>query len=653
MTEELQKTLQQPASERVDITFDVESEGVVNKRTLPFIVAILADLGGERDASAPGPLPGARAMIDVHRDNLDEVMAAIKPRVALDKLNADDPLLGEILTAPGDAALTFSAMAAFNPLSVVRSLPSLNALYTARSQIRTLQSKAEADELVGAQLTAYADKLLAGSTADDVSGDGNAASFTQFAVLLNAWTTLLDRLDHAGVEMGLAGITGITAARASGIVAMLDEWVAQIDVLLSAALSRILHSAGFKAIEATWRGLNYLVTQTDTSDLLRLHVLDVSMQALRQDLVTAGKYDRSHLYKLLDDASRNAPYSLMIGDYPIRNDIHDLDLLGRVAEIAAAVHAPLIAQASEALFGLDSFSLLNRPRTLVKIFDLQDAAEWRDFRAQDNARYVALTLPRVLLRLPYGEPDGCNAVPCEGFNFNEETGVAPGAGATGKDKPDPNSFLWGNPAYFLGWRIAAAFSRYGWTADIFGDEGGLVEGLPAYTYATPGGGMATLGPIETDITDQREEELRPLGFIGLCHRSGTNDAVFRSSQTTSWPKRYFDNLANANAQMMDSLPCVLVMSRLALYVKAIMQNKIGSFMTRANVESYLNDWLSNYVLLDDNASPRVSAAYPLKQARAVVEDVPEAPGTYRASLFVQPRFQLEQLTVSARVVVYL
>jgi type VI secretion system ImpC/EvpB family protein len=320
--------------------------------------------------------------------------------------------------------------------------------------------------------------------------------------------------------------------------------------------------------------------------------------------------------------------------------------------VAAAAHAPFIAAANENLFGLDSFASLDRPRDLKKIFESQEMAGWREFREMEDARYVSLVLPRVLLRLPYGQPEKRNTMACEGLNFEEQVSIAPTTGAAAS-YPDPSNdaFLWGNPAYVLAERITNAFALYNWTAAIRGVEGGgLVEALPMYSYTSESGTTELFCPTEVAITDRREKELNDLGFISLCHCKGSGKAAFFGGQTTNQPKKYFSDDANANAKISAMLPYILAASRFAHYIKVIVRDKIGSFMTRGDVEAYLNTWIANYVLLDDNATQEVKSSYPLRSAAVVVTEVPGEPGSFKATVFLKPHFQLEELTTSIRLV---
>jgi type VI secretion system protein ImpC len=311
-------------------------------------------------------------------------------------------------------------------------------------------------------------------------------------------------------------------------------------------------------------------------------------------------------------------------------------MLEMLSGVAGAAHAPFIGAASPKLFDMDSFTELSVPRDLAKGFESTELVKWRSFREQEDSRYVTLTMPRVLLRLPYGP----KTVPVDGLAYEEDV--------NGKDHA---KYLWGNAAYALGQRITNAFALYGWTAAIRGAEGGgVVEGLPAHTFKTDDGDIALKCPTETSITDRREKELSDLGLVSLCHCKGTDYAAFFGGQTTNKPKVYNTDSANANARISSNLPYVLAASRFAHYFKAMMRDKIGSFMTRDNVASYLNTWIADYVLLDDNAPQAVKAKYPLREARVDVFDVPGKPGCYRAVAFLRPHFQLEELTVSMRLV---
>ena len=422
--------------------------------------------------------------------------------------------------------------------------------------------------------------------------------------------------------------------------AMINTRIAQIDELLSNQLNAIMHAEAFQALEATWRGLHYLVMNSETGTMLKLRLLNVTQRELLNDLEKATEFDQSVLFKKLYEEEYGTfggyPYGLLIGDYEFGRNPQDVSLLEKISNVAAAAHAPFIAAASPKLFDMDSFTELGIPRDMAKVFESAELIKWRSFRESEDSRYATLVLPRILMRLPYG-PD---TVPVEGVNFVEDV-----------DGKDHAKYLWGNPAYALGQRITNAFALYRWCAAIRGVEGGgLVEGLPTHTFGTDDGDIALKCPTEIAITDRREKELNDLGFITLCHCKGTDFAAFFGGQTTNKPKVYNTNEANANARISAQLPYILAASRFAHYLKAMMRDKIGSFLSRGNVESFLNNWIADYVLLDDDAPQTIKAQYPLREARVDVSEIPGKPGCYTAVVFLKPHFQLEELTTSIRLV---
>lgn len=424
------------------------------------------------------------------------------------------------------------------------------------------------------------------------------------------------------------------------VVALINDKIAEIDDLLSAQLNEILHDADFQKLEATWRGLAYLVFNTETSTRLKLRILNITKDELLKDLEKAVEFDQSALFKKVYEEEYGTfggnPYSMLMGDYEFGRHPNDVKLLELVSNVAAAAHAPFVAAASPRLFDMDGFTELGVPRDLSKIFESMELVKWRSFRNSEDSRYVSLVLPHVLLRLPYG-PD---TKPVEGVNFVEDT-----------DGRDHKKYLWGNAAYVMTQRITEAFAKYGWTAAIRGVEGGgKVEGLPTHTFRTDEGDVALKCPTEIAVTDRREKELNDLGFITLVHCKGTDYAAFFGGQTTNKPRLYGSDTANANSRISAMLPYVLNASRFAHYIKVIMRDKIGSFMTKENVQTLLNTWIMDYVLGKDDAGQELKAKYPLREARVDVFDVPGKPGCYRATVFLRPHFQLEELTASIRLV---
>lgn len=418
------------------------------------------------------------------------------------------------------------------------------------------------------------------------------------------------------------------------------ERIKELDDVIASQLNEILHHEDFQKLEASWRGFSYLVMNTKTGSKLKIRLLNVNKNELLNDLTKAVEFDQSQLFKKVYEEEYGTfgghPYSCLIGDFSFTRNPQDIELLEKIASVAAAAHAPFIAAAHPRLFDLDSFESLSVPRDLAKTFESLELVKWNSFRNSEDSRYVTLCLPRVLYRLPYGNISS----PVEGMNFEEDV-----AGAS------TDRFCFGNPAYVLGQRITNAFSIYGWTAAIRGVEGGgIVEGLPAYTFKTMEGDIGLKCPTETAITDRREKELSDLGFVSICHCKGTDYAAFFGAQTSQKPKMYNNDEANANSSLSARLPYVLAASRFAHYIKVIMRDKIGSFLTKENIELYLNTWIASYILLNDDAPQNVKAKYPLREARIDVFDIPGKPGSYKSVVYLRPHFQMEELTASIRLV---
>jgi type VI secretion system protein ImpC len=374
--------------------------------------------------------------------------------------------------------------------------------------------------------------------------------------------------------------------------------------------------------------------------MLKIRVLNCSKKELLRDLQRAPEFDQSAAFKKIYEEEFGVfggePIGAVIGDFEFGKHPEDLELLEKMSQVAAAAHAPFLTAASAELLNMESFTNLDQPRDLAKIFDTTEYAKWKSFRQSEDSRYVGLCLPRVLMRLPYGR----DTTPVDAFNYEE-----------GVDGTDHSKYLWGNAAYALGARLTQSFSLYGWCASIRGVEGGgLVEGLPAHTFRTDEGDIALKCPTEIAITDRREKELADLGLVPLVHCKGTDYAAFFSVQSAQKPKMYDKEAANANARLSAQLPYILAVSRFAHYMKTIMRDKIGSFMSRSDCERFLNRWVMQYVTEDDNAAPATKAQYPLREARVEVAEIPGKPGCYRAVAFLRPHFQLDELTVSLRLV---
>ena len=421
----------------------------------------------------------------------------------------------------------------------------------------------------------------------------------------------------------------------------IDKRIAEIDALISAQLSKIMHNENFQKIESTWRGLYYFCQETPSNPLIKIRMLNTTKKELVKDFQSATDFDQSTLFKKVYEEEYGsfggAPYATLIGDFEFDRTPSDMYLIEQISHVAAAAHAPFISAASPSILGLDSFTDIDRPRDVSKVFETAEYVQWRSFRESDDSRYVALTMPRVLGRLPYDPKEGWAT---EGFNFVEDV-----------NGDNHDQYLWMNAAYGFGTRLTNAFDQHGWCAAIRGVEGGgLVEGLPVHTFKTNDGEVVFKCPTEVAITDRRDKELSDLGFIPLVHCKNTDYAAFFGAQSTQKPKKYDSDTANANSALSSQIQYIMAVSRIAHYLKAMMRDKIGSFASAGNVEAFLNEWLAQYILLDDGASQEAKAQYPLREASVKVVEDPANPGHYKSVVFLRPHFQLDELSVSLRLV---
>jgi type VI secretion system protein ImpC len=421
---------------------------------------------------------------------------------------------------------------------------------------------------------------------------------------------------------------------------MLGERIRQIDELISAQLNSVIHAPDFQKLEGAWRGLQYLTSTTDTSAMLKIKLLNVSKSDVLRDFTKQNDWEQSATFKKIYgeglDMLGGEPFGCLVGDYEITRHPEDIQFLTNMSNVAAAAHAPFLTSVSPELFNWESFTQLTEPRDIEKIFTSDAYVQWRDFRKTDDSRYVGLCMPHVLMRLPYGK----DTAPVEEFDYEENV-----------DGREHGKYLWGNAAYALGTRITDAFSRHEWCAAIRGVEGGgLVEGLPAHTFKTDDGDYTVKCPTEIAIGDRRENELSKLGFIAAQHYKGTTNAVFMSTRSANKPKKYLEADANANADLSSQLQYIFAVSRFAHFLKVMLRDKIGAFMSREQCQKFLNDWIQHYVLLDDFASQEAKSKFPLREAQIEVTEDPAKPGVYRAIARLRPHFQLDAIEISLRLV---
>ena len=427
------------------------------------------------------------------------------------------------------------------------------------------------------------------------------------------------------------------------VVASIEAMIAAIDKKLTDQVNLILHHADFQKLEGAWRGLHYMVNNTETDENLKIRVLNVSKAELGKTLkrYKGTNWDQSPIFKKVynEEFSQfgGQPFGAIVGDYHFDQSAPDVELLAEIAKISAAAHCPFISGASPNLMQMDSWQELANPRDLTKIFTTPEYAAWRSLRESDDSKYIGLTMPRFLSRLPYGSKTN----PVEAFNFEEDTGSA-----------DHGKYTWANAAYAMATNINRSFKEYGWCSRIRGIEsGGAVENLPTHTFPTDDGGVDMKCPTEIAIEDRREAELAGNGFMPLVHRKNSDFAAFIGAQSLHKPAEYDDPDATANAKLAARLPYLFATCRFAPYLKCIVRDKIGSFKERAEVERWLSKWISQYVDGDPvNSSESTKASRPLAAAEVVVAEDPANPGYYQSKFFLRPHYQLEGLTVSLRLV---
>jgi type VI secretion system ImpC/EvpB family protein len=456
--------------------------------------------------------------------------------------------------------------------------------------------------------------------------------------------------------LDLASSPGPVPAKTE-IAHRLSRDVARIDDLMARQVNQILHHPSFQKLEASWRGLRYLHDKLPEDDSVKIKVLNVTWNELSADQTRALEFDQSQLFRKVYESEfghpGGEPFGVLLGDYemhhrPSAHHAHDdLEVLSKIAGVAAAAFAPFFAGVHPSFFGLDSFTALERSLKLGDIFEQPDYIKWRALRQAEDARFVGLTLPRILMRLPYGAP----GAPRDALGLREDV-----------EGPDRSHYLWGNAVYAFGGVLIRSFANSQWLADIRGvrtgvdaggtkvclDDGGLVSGLPVHSFATDRTGVAVKCSTDVIITDSQEKGIGELGFIPLCHCYDTEFSVFYGNQSIQKPATYDDPRASANARLSVMLQYMLCVSRFAHYIKVLARDKIGSVITPEECEDYLRKWLHNYVTATENAGPEVKAKYPLREAKVQVRELPDAPGSYYCQVHLRPHYQLDQMFMSVK-----
>lgn len=431
--------------------------------------------------------------------------------------------------------------------------------------------------------------------------------------------------------------------------------IARIDDLVRAQLDAVLHHPRFQRLEASWRGLRYLAERADAErggegPPVKIRVLACSWAETARDLERAIDFDQSQLFRKIHDdgfgAAGGEPFGLILGDYDVSHRPRpghpqgDVGILAAISHVAAASFAPFVAGCHPSLFGIDRFADLALPLDLAQNFALPEYARWTAFRKSEDSRFVALTVPRVLARLPWRD-DGTRA---DGFRYHEEASL-----------PDGSGLLWGTAVYAFGSVVARAFAEWSWPAEIrgLGDEGikkGVVDGLCVPDFETDRAGVAPKIPTDVVVTDRLEHELGDLGFISLCPLDGTRLAAFFATPSVQLPAQYDKRGTTNNAKLSTMVQYMLCVSRFAHFVKAMGRDKVGSYSTAAECRRELEDWLAKYTTGDDDASPATRARYPLRDAQVEVREQPGKAGAYFCVVHLRPHYQLDQVAAAVRLV---
>jgi type VI secretion system protein ImpC len=454
---------------------------------------------------------------------------------------------------------------------------------------------------------------------------------------------LADETEHAFQQLAKRALKHkkLISANAIGTI---EALISRIDEELAKQIDLVIHHPEFQELEGSWRGLHYLVNNTETDQMLQIQVMNVSKHELYQSLVETFKgtaWDTSPFFKQVYgefDTLGGHPYGCIVGDYYFDNNETDVALLGEIAKTAAAAHAPFIAGASPSVLNMESWQDLNNPRALGDQFiNNPKYASWNALREAEESRYIGLAMPRFLARIPYGPEKS----PVDEFYFEEKT-----------DRGDHSKYCWANSAYAMAVNINRAFKLYGWCANIRGPQaGGTVKGLPVDTFPTDDGSVDMKCPTEIAIGSRREHELAKLGFMAIQHRKNTEEAVFMGAQSLQKPQEFEDKDATENAQLSARLPYMFACSRFAHFLKHLGLEMVGLSLERHEVEKELGDWVKQYVLKNPGVATQVDKAKkPLAAAEVVVKDVEGNPGYYDATFYLRPHYQLEGLSVSLRLV---
>jgi type VI secretion system protein ImpC len=645
MSESIQKKLLKVRAPRVKITYDLETEGASIIKELPVMLGIIGDYSGMRDESNPLTIYKDRGFIYLNGENFNDVLKSLRPRVLVTMPVYQDNIITVNSTPPSPVEnktieLNFESFEDFEPLSIIKKIDFLNVMYDEKKKLSELRLKTEINSLIHDFMekittdAAFKDTIKTQATGkdgkdiNDLIDATHCCSLEQKPYVCELFLNYINILEKS------------TANNYKTFMDLYNDYIVNVDKTLSYYLNCILHDENFQKLEGSWRGLVYVLQNSIITDNMRIKILNASVDELFSDLTKAMEFDQSSLFKKVYEAEYGTfggnPYTSIMFDFSVTRNSRDVTLLRKMTEVMAAAHCPLFVGVAPSLFGLKTFSKLNDAYSISTIFDNIDLAEYKSFREMDDAKYATLLLPRIISRLPYNT----NLVSIPGLNFIESvSGI------------NDNEYTWMNAAYAYITQIANAYAMYGWFTTIVGVEnGGRVDSLPLYIYKNTNGESVAKCPTEVAITDRREKELSDLGFITLCNAKNENYAVFFGSNNAFKPPLFASDHANANGDLSSRTPYMLNMSRIAHYLKCMMRDKIGSFMTANGVKKFFCEWLARYTLLDDNAPTHLKAEYPIREFSIKVDDIPGKPGQYKTVVLLRPHNQLQSIEISLRLV---
>jgi type VI secretion system protein ImpC len=482
---------------------------------------------------------------------------------------------------------------------------------------------------------------------EQAQGQGQVEEVSEFHSLLNKSFKPKTSQAKSAIESAVTTLAEQalknTTLISDDVLKSIRDMIAAIDKKLTEQVNLILHHEDFQKLEGAWRGLHHLVSRTETDTMLKIRVFNVSKTDLAKELkkYEGTAWDQSPFFKKIYEEEYGQlggePFGCLVGDYHFDHTAPDVKMLGSLAQIAAAAHAPFITGGSPTLMQMESWQELSNPVDLANIFTTPEYAPWRSLRESDDAKYVGLAMPRFLARQPYGAKSN----PVEAFDFEEDTEGA-----------RHDKFVWANSAYAMAVNITRSYKMYGWCSRIRGVEsGGELSGLPCHTFPTDDGGQDMKCPTEIAITDRREAELAKAGFMPLVHRKNSDAAYFIGAQSLQKPQEYDDPDATANANLAARLPYMFACCRFAHYLKCIVRDKVGGFASKSSMQDWLTRWILQYVDGDpEHSSEDTKARKPLAAAEVVVEEIEGNPGYFSSKFFLKPHYQLEGLTVSLRLV---